>query len=134
MAIPKAARKRQPSIAPDLKALLQAALSKKITITIADNERLLSRAAAGIEQLVDQFARGDRHARRDLLDLADKLGLDLGTGSKAAIEELAGKALSAEDEAIVADFLKRHAGRSEDGANDGKTVLDNTQACRKVKE
>jgi hypothetical protein len=107
---PQGARKRPPSIAPDLKILLQAALSKKIALTIGDKERLLTRAAAGIEQLVEQFARGDRYARRDLLDLADKLGLDLGAGSKAALEELAGKSLAAEDEALVADFLKRNAG------------------------
>ena len=105
---PQGARKRPPSIAPDLKILLQAALSKKITLTIGDKERLLTRAAAGIEQLVEQFARGDRYARRDLLDLADKLGLDLGASSKAALEELAGsKSIAAEDEALVADFLKR---------------------------
>jgi hypothetical protein len=106
---PDGARKRPPSIAPDLKALLQAALSKKVTLTIGDKERVLTKAAAGIEQLVDQFARGDRYARRDLFDLADKLGLDLGASSRAALEELAGKALTAEDEALVTDFLKRRA-------------------------
>jgi Family of unknown function (DUF5681) len=107
---PAGARKRPPSIAPDLKALLQAALSKKVTLTIGDKERVLTKAAAGIEQLVDQFARGDRYARRDLFDLADKLGLDLGASSRAALEELAGKALTAEDQALVTDFLKRRAG------------------------
>ena len=113
---PHGARKRPPSLAPDLKILLQAALSKKITLTIGDKERLLTRAAAGIEQLVEQFARGDRYARRDLLDLADKLGLDLGASSKAALEELAGgKSLAAEDEALVADFLKRNAGPTKSG-------------------
>jgi len=96
--------------------LLQTALSKKIALTIGDKERLLTRAAAGIEQLVEQFARGDRYARRDLLDLADKLGLDLGASSKAALEELAGsKSLAAEDEALVADFLKRNAGPTKSG-------------------
>ena len=104
---PDGARKRSPTIAPDLKALLQAALSKKVTLTIGDKERILTKAAAGIEQLVDQFARGDRYARRDLFDLADKLGLDLGASSRATLEELAGKALTAEDEALVTDFLKR---------------------------
>ena len=110
---PAGARKRPPSIAPDLKALLQSALSKKLTLTIGDKEQLLTRAAAGIEQLVEQFARGDRYARRDLFDLADKLGLDLGASSKAALEELAGKALTADDEAFIADFLKRNTGKSD---------------------
>ena len=86
-----------------------------MVLTIGDKERLLTRAAAGIEQLVEQFARGDRYARRDLFDLADKLGLDLGAGSKAALEELAGKALTAEDEALVADFLKRNTGPTKSG-------------------
>jgi len=104
---PQGARKRKPSIAPDLKILLQAALSKKIALTIGDKERLLTRAEAGIEHLAEQFARGDRYARRDLFDLADKLKLDLGASSKAALEELGGKALAAEDEALIADFLKR---------------------------
>ena len=105
---PQGARKRPPSIAPDLKILLQAALSKKITLTIGDKERLLTRAAAGIEQLVEQFARGDRYARRDLLDLADKLGLDLGASSKAALEELAGsKSLAANS-----DLDRGHANRT----------------------
>ena len=112
---PAGARNRPPSIAPDLKILLQAALSKKVTLAIGDKERLLTKAAAGIEQLVEQFARGDRYARRDLFDLADKLGLDLGAGNKAALDELAGKALTAEDEALMADFLTRMIGPGADG-------------------
>jgi hypothetical protein len=104
---PKGPRKKPPSIAPDLKALLQAALGKRVTLTIGDKERILTKAAAGIEQLVDQFARGDRYARRDLSDLADKLGLDLGANDRAALEELGGEALTAEDKALVTNFIKR---------------------------
>jgi|SRR5271166_4622264 len=126
---PAGARKRPPSIAPDLKALLQSALSKKVRLTIGDKERILTRAAAGIEQLVEQFARGDRYARRDLFDLADKLGLDLGASSKAALEELAGKALTADDEALVADFLKRNTGKS-DADNDAPPSPDKPPETR----
>jgi len=89
-----------------------------------DKERILTKAAAGIEQLVDQFARGDRYARRDLFDLADKLGLDLGASSKAALEELTGKALAAEDEALVADFVRRKTGKSA-GNDDAHPARDN---------
>jgi len=124
---PAGARNRPPSIAPDLKALLQAALGKKVTLTIGDKERILTKAAAGIEQLVDQFARGDRYARRDLFDLADKLGLDLGASSKAALEELTGKALTAEDEALVADFLKR---KSEQAREDDHPDAAHNQALK----
>ena len=123
---PAGAQKRAPTIAPDLKALLQVALSKKITITIGEKERLLTKAAAGIEQLVDQFARGDRYARRDLFDLADKLGLDLAASSRAALEELTSKALAADDEAVVASFLERNA-RKLVGENDAKTPLSDAK-------
>jgi hypothetical protein len=121
---PAGARKRPPTIAPDLKALLQTALSKKVTLTIGDKERILTKAAAGIEQLVEQFARGDRYARRDLFDLAEKLGLDLGASSKAALDELTGKALTADDEALVADFLKRHSTDKSNGDGNAQTSPD----------
>jgi hypothetical protein len=124
---PEGARQRQPSIAPDLKALLQAALGKKTTLRLGDRERILTKAAAGIEQLVDQFARGDRYARRDLFDRAEKLGLDLGASSKAAIEELAGKELTAEDRAIVTDFLNKHSREPQDSTHDAQAASDNSQ-------
>jgi hypothetical protein len=41
-------------------------------------EKIVTCAAAGIEQLVNQFAKGDRHARRDLIVLAEKLWGQLG--------------------------------------------------------
>jgi hypothetical protein len=130
---PAGARNRPPSIAPDLKALLQAALSKKLTLTIGNKERIVTKAAAGIEQLVDQFARGDRYARRDLFDLADKLGLDLGASSKANLEELSGKALTANDEALIADFLKRHSSDKSNSDNDAQTSPDKMQETLTMK-
>jgi hypothetical protein len=126
---PAGARKRPPSIAPDLKALLQAALAKKVTLTIGDKERLLTRSAAGIEQLVDQFARGDRYARRDLFDLADKLGLDLAASSKAALKELTGKERAAEDEALVEAFFKRKGGKLV-GESDAQPSSDDVQVSQ----
>jgi hypothetical protein len=81
----------------------------------------------GIEHLAEQFARGDRYARRDLFDLADKLKLDLGASSKAALEELGGKALAAEDEALIADFLKR---TSESGREDDHPDAAHDQALK----
>jgi Family of unknown function (DUF5681) len=75
---PRGARRKTPSIALDLKALLERALSKKLTLRQGEKEWIVTSAAAGIEQLVNQFAEGDRHARRDLIDLANKLGVDNG--------------------------------------------------------
>jgi predicted DNA-binding antitoxin AbrB/MazE fold protein len=84
---PKGAKRKTPSIVPDLKALLERALSKKVTLKQGEKEKIVTKAAAGIEQLVNQFAKGDRHARRDLIALADKLGVDLVAGQRKAIEE-----------------------------------------------
>jgi len=74
---PNGAKRKPRSIAMDLKALLGDALSKPIKLKQGQKERLVTMAAAGMEQLVAQYARGDRHARRDLFWLADKLGVDL---------------------------------------------------------
>ena len=103
--------KRRKASAPDLKAQLQSALNKTVTIRSGKHPKVISKGAAGIEQLVDQFAAGDRNARRDLMVLAEKLGIDLTAGHSRAIESALEQNLAAEDEALLADFVKRHGGQ-----------------------
>jgi hypothetical protein len=67
---PKGARRRSRSAVLDLKDVLERALNAKVTLWQGEQEKIISKAAAGIEQLVNQFAKGDRHARRDLIALA----------------------------------------------------------------
>ena len=98
--------KRKPSLALDLKAMLERALKEKIKLRRGKEEPIITKAAAGIEKLVNGFAEGDRHARRDLILLADKLGVDLTAGQ--AIDSALAAAFSATDEAIIADFLRRN--------------------------
>ena len=74
---PKGRKRKPPSIAMDLKALLGGALSNTIKLKQGEREQIVTMAAAGIEQLVVQYAKGDRHSRRDLFWLADKLGVYL---------------------------------------------------------
>lgn len=74
---PKGRKRKTPSIAPDLKALFERALSKKVTLRQGEKEQIVTKAAAGIEQFVNRFAQGDRHAGRDLIAWADWLGVDL---------------------------------------------------------
>jgi Family of unknown function (DUF5681) len=74
---PKGARRKPKSIAPDLKALFERALSGKVTLRQGEQEKIVTKFAAGIEQLATQFAKGDRHARRDVLALAARFGVDL---------------------------------------------------------
>ena len=94
--------KRKSPKAPNLRTDLQRALNQTI------RSGGLSKGAAGVEHLVDQWAKGDRHARRDLILLCDKLGVDLT--DREALEGALQDALSAEDEALLADFVRRHGG------------------------
>jgi Family of unknown function (DUF5681) len=102
-------KRNRSSKTPDLKAQLERELNKAVTIRSGKRATTLTKAAAGIKQLVDQFAKGDRNARRDLFLLSEKLGVALTNrvGLEGALED----ALSAEDEALLADFVKRHGGQ-----------------------
>ena len=80
--------------------MFERALSTKVTLRQGEKEKIISKAAAGIEQLVNQFAKGDRHARRDILTLAQTLGVDLAAG-QGDIGQTVAAALSAHDEALL---------------------------------
>jgi len=100
---PKGAKRKPKSVAPDLKAALEQALSKPIKLKQGEKERIVSMAVAGIEQLVVQFAKGNPHARRDLFAVADKLRVDLLAGQQQAIQD----ALAANHEAILRTYVER---------------------------
>jgi Family of unknown function (DUF5681) len=99
---PKGAKRKPPSIVLDLKLALDRALNKPIKLKQGDKERTVSMAVAGIEQLVTQYVKGDRHARRDLIALADRLGVDLTAGHQQAIQDLA-----ANHAAILSAYVQR---------------------------
>ena len=100
---PKGAKPKPPSIALDLKLALERALNKTVKLKQGEKERVVTMAVAGIEQLVAQFAKGDRHARRDLITLADKLGVDLLAGQHKGVQE----ALASNHEAILEAYVER---------------------------
>ena len=100
---PKGAKRKPPSIALDLKLALDRALNKPIKLKQGDKERTVSMAVAGIEQLVAQYVKGDRHARRHLMALAEKLCVDLMAGQRQAIEQ----SLAANHEAILSAYVQR---------------------------
>jgi hypothetical protein len=99
--------KRKRPKAPNLRTDLQRALNQ--TIGNGRQQKTVSKGAAGIEHLVEQWAKGDRHARRDLIVLCDKLGIDLA--DRQALESAIDDTLSAEDEALLANFVQRHGGQ-----------------------
>lgn len=99
---PLGSKLKKRSIVPDLKALLQRALTERMPK--AKGDKMLTKAEAGIRHLVDQFSRGDRNARRDLIQIADKLGIDLTPGD--ALKDSVAVALTQNDQELVDDFIE----------------------------
>jgi hypothetical protein len=104
---PAGGKLKRSSIAADLKTSLEKALNEQASVRIGERNLTMTKAAAGIAQLVAQFAEGDRYARRDLIALADKLGVDLTAGQAGTIGNAVTTLMSANDEAIISDFLRR---------------------------
>jgi Family of unknown function (DUF5681) len=98
---PKGRPKKVPPLNPDLKKALEAALNEKVKVKKGEREVTLAKATLGIQQLVNQFAKGDRYARRDLFHYSPVLGVDFQA------EKLIAEALGANDQAIVDAFLQR---------------------------
>jgi hypothetical protein len=105
---PKGAKRKPPSIARELKHLLERSLRGKVRLRQGTKERNVTLAEAGIEQLVNQFAKGDRHARRDLIALAEKLGVNLAAGQEDAIQQALANGLPASDQALLNEYVERH--------------------------
>jgi hypothetical protein len=103
---PKGRPKKAPSMKPDLKRAFEDALNEKVVITKDKKEMVLTKAALGIQQLVNQFAKGDRHARRDLFQYAALLGVDLHA------KDIITEALGINEEAIVEFYVQRRLQQS----------------------
>ena len=99
---PKGAKRKSRSLVPELKQEFERVFSKKLKVTQGDRQRFISRWVAGLEQLSIQFAKGDRHARRDVLYFAEKLGVDLLNSTKASDDTL-----SADHQAILDAYVER---------------------------
>jgi hypothetical protein len=61
----------------DVKRLFEDALKQKVLLTRNGRRVYLAKVELGFEQLANQFAKGDRHARRDVLTYSEQLGIDL---------------------------------------------------------
>jgi hypothetical protein len=98
-----------PSIARDMKLALERELNKPITIRQGKRSMTVRQSIAGISKLVRQFVDGNPRARRDLLLLCEKLGVELI--NRDALQGALQDVLSAEDEVLLADFVRRHDGK-----------------------
>ena len=101
---PKGAKRKPRSILLDFKPLFDRALNTKVAITNADRRRAMTKFEIGMEQLANQFAKGDRYARREVFALADRLGIDLLAEQKKALDN----ALASNHQAILEAFLYRN--------------------------
>jgi len=99
---------RKPARSPDFKASLERELAKPIRVKQGKRTLTITQEAAGTSVLVRQYVKGDPRARRDLIHLCDKYGINLST--RDALQGALEDALSAEDEALLADFVRRHGG------------------------
>ena len=109
---PKGAKRKAPSLLPDLKELFEHAFSQKVKVTRGEQEQSITMWAAGFQHLSVQFAKGDRHARRDAFWIAEKLGSEFLTSKKAFDEILAG-----DRQAILDAYVARQAHRTVSAAS-----------------
>ena len=108
---PKGRPRNNSALTPDVKKLFEDALSRKVPLTRNGRQMALAKLELGFEQLANQFAKGDRHARRDVFTYAAQLGVDF-TGKAQALKE----ALAPNYQEIIDACLSRRqsaAGRPE---------------------
>jgi hypothetical protein len=103
---PKGAKRKAPSLIPGLKELFERAFNQKAKVTQGERKRVITMLAAGMQQLSVQFAKGDRHARRDTFWIAERLGSEFLTPKKAFDETLAG-----DHQAILDAYVARQTHR-----------------------
>src|SRR5580704_6293822 len=99
---PRGRPRKEQSMVPDVRKAFEQAVNKKVLVPRGDKKVLMTRVEIGLEQLLNQFAKGDRHARRDLMEYADKLGIDFLAKHRQDIEE----AVTPNHQAILDAFLK----------------------------
>ena len=129
---PKGAKRKPRSMAAELKLGLENALNEKVTLRQGAKEKIVTFAQAGIEHLVAQFAKGDRHARRDLILLAEKLGVDLTAGQGDPIQQALYDGLAPSDQALLDEYLERRGVERELG-HDEVEVDSDSSVSKKTK-
>jgi hypothetical protein len=104
---PKGAKRKARSFIPGLKELFERAFNQTAKVTQGERARVITMWAAGLQQLSIQFAKGDRHARRDAIWIAEKLGSE-SLMSKEAFDEI----LAGDRQAILDAYVARQTHRT----------------------
>jgi hypothetical protein len=101
---PRGRPRKEQSMLLDVRKAFEQAINKKVSVPRGDKMVLMTRVEIGLEQLLNQFAKGDRHARRGLMEYADKLDIDFLAKHKQTLEQ----ALTPNYQAILeASFARR---------------------------
>jgi hypothetical protein len=103
---PRGRPRKEQSMLPDLRKVFEQAMNKKVSVLRGDKTVLMTKAEIGLEQLFNQFAKGDRYARRDVMAYAGKLGIDFLAKHGPPLEE----ALSSSYRAILDRYVARQTG------------------------
>ena len=93
-------------VLPDVRKAFEQAINKKVAVPRGDKTVLMTRIEIGLEQLLNQFAKGERQARRDLIEYADKLGIDFLANHKQTLE----RALKPNYQTILDSYVARRSG------------------------
>ncbi|MDR6306122.1 hypothetical protein GGQ85_003850 [Nitrobacter vulgaris] len=109
-------RPRKDSMFADVKRLFEDALKQKVPLTRNGRRVYLAKVELGFEQLANQFAKGDRHARRDVFTYSEQLGIDL-TGKAEALKET----LTPNHQEILDAYLARQRS-SDDRLKDERVI------------
>lgn len=125
---PKGAKRKPRSIVPDVKAMLETALHAQVRVREGNKERSSTKLRTGLDQLANQFAKGDRHARRDVFDLAARLGIDLLAGQGLTPEAVDQSTIAENDAAILADYVSRQRGPNDQRGDETNANAGDPQA------
>lgn len=96
-------RKKSGQSEVSIGSILLEELGRKATVTVDGRKQKKTASYIGIRTLVAQFAKGDRHARHDVFDLAQRTGIDVLGDNRHLLEE----ALVPDHQAILDDYVAR---------------------------
>jgi hypothetical protein len=102
---PRGRPRKEETMHLDAKKAFEQAINKKFRVSQADKKVFMTRIEAGLEQLLNQFAKGDRYARKDLMAYADKLGIDFLAAHRQSLQ----KALAPNLQAILDAYVARRS-------------------------
>ncbi len=88
----------------DIKAMLKDALNSTLNMRIGNKEERTTFLKAGLMQMMHQVAKGDAKARRDMIWMAEKFGVNLAE----SVEREAGELLVADHRAILEAYVTAH--------------------------